>query len=160
MGFFKTDATIATSSEVQSQQTKTETLSIEGAKKAGEIRKQEAMKRREEFVQSKTTISSSTGKTIQEINAEREEMIKKEVLKIQEESRQMMQRYLEESKRRAEILQMEQEKKAEEEKKQQEILQAAIIERAEKERLRQEEIKRQQELLSQERKRIQEEAAM
>ncbi len=82
---------------------------IEEAKKAGQERKQEAMKRREEFVikQSEAKLLSNV-KSTQELHKEREEMIKREVLKIQEESKKMMTRYMDESKKRAEMLEKEQ----------------------------------------------------
>lgn len=84
-------------------------LQIEEARKAGEERKMEAKKRREEFVvkQSEAKLMSNV-KSTQELHKEREDMIAREVLKIQEESRKMMERYLDDSKRRADMLQKEQ----------------------------------------------------
>ncbi|CAB4066972.1 unnamed protein product [Lepeophtheirus salmonis] len=87
-------------------------------------------------------------KTIQEINAERDDMIEKEVRKIQEESTKMMERYLEESRKREESIKRERDSQNEMERKNKEIMEKSFAERAEKERRRKEELARQQELIS------------
>merc|ERR1711913_129749 len=74
------------------------------AKQAGLERKQEALKRREDFVSSQTTTQVDgkilSTQEIRDINAKREELIRQEVLKIQSESKMMMERYMLECKRR------------------------------------------------------------
>ena len=57
--------------------------------------------------QSEAKLSSNV-KSTQELHQQREEMIKAQVLKMQQESQAMMQRYVEESKKREEMLKKEQ----------------------------------------------------
>merc|ERR1712203_580605 len=111
-----------TSSQQSSQQVSMvqgrETQIIE-AKQAGMERKQEALKRREEFVSSQTTTQVDgkilSTQEIRDINSRREEMIRQEVLKIQSESKMMMERYMLECKRRNEQIEQEKELRLEEE---------------------------------------------
>merc|ERR1712154_403468 len=95
-------------------------------KQAGMERKQEAMKRREEFVSSQTTTQVDgkilSTQEIRDINAKRGEMIRQEVLKIQSESKMMMERYMLECKRRNEQIEQEKELRIEEENRKQELL--------------------------------------
>ena len=57
--------------------------------------------------QSEAKLSSNV-KSTQELHQQREEMIKAQVMKMQQESQAMMQRYVEESKKREEMLKKEQ----------------------------------------------------
>ena len=77
---------------------------IAEARAAGQARKEEAIRRREEFVIKQSEAKLVSSKSVQQLNAEREEMIAREVAKIQAESRKMMERYMDESKKRAEML--------------------------------------------------------
>merc|ERR1711881_438381 len=78
---------------------------------------------------------------------ERKDIIQKEVLKMQEESKRMTERYLEESKRRASLLQKEQEARESEEKRKAELMAQRMAEQEEKEKHRKAELKRQDSLL-------------
>merc|ERR1739844_707696 len=96
-----------------------ETQIIE-AKQAGMERKQEALKRREEFVSSQTTTVDGnimSTQEIRDINAKREELIRQEVLKIQMESKMMMERYMLECKRRNDQLKEEHRQREEEDRR-------------------------------------------
>ena len=86
---------------------------------------------------------------IAQLNAKREEMIRKEVEKIQNESKMMMERYLEECKRRTEMIQKEEEMRVQQEREQKELMKQRMLEHEQKERARKEELKRQEELLTQ-----------
>merc|ERR1739845_44846 len=87
-------------------------------KKSGLERKQEARKRREEFVSTaQTTVDGKQVLTTQELNAKREELIRTEVLKIQQESKMMMERYMLECQRRSDMIQQEQDLRQAEEKR-------------------------------------------
>merc|ERR1712173_259460 len=103
-----------------------ETQLIE-AKQAGQERKQEALRRREEFVSSQTTTQVDgkilSTQEIKDINSRREEIIKQEVLKIQQESKMMMERYMLECRQRNEMIEQEHKLRQEEEKRNQELLQ-------------------------------------
>merc|ERR1719259_374552 len=94
------------------------------AKQAGQERKQEALRRREEFVSSQTTTQVDgkilSTQEIRDINAKREELIRQEVLKIQSESKMMMERYMLECKRRNDQLEQEKELRIEEERRKRE----------------------------------------
>merc|ERR1719340_311844 len=109
-----------------------ETQIIE-AKQAGQERKQEALRRREEFVSSQTTTQVDgkilSTQEIRDINARREEMIRQEVLKIQQESKMMMERYMLECKRRNEQVEQEKELRLEEERRKQELMKNRMEER-------------------------------
>jgi hypothetical protein len=128
------------------------------AKKSGLERKQEALKRREEFVSTSTTqVDGTKVLSTQEINAKREEMIKTEVLKIQQESKMMMERYMLECKRRNEMIEQEQQLRQDEEKRKQDLLQQRNEEREAKEKASKEELKKQEALLKQEHLKAEEE---
>ena len=86
---------------------------------------------------------------IAQLNAKREEMIRKEVEKIQNESKMMMERYLEECKRRTEMIQKEEEMRVQQEREQKELMKQRMLEHEQKEKARKEELKRQEELLTQ-----------
>merc|ERR1711928_170808 len=105
------------------------------------------LKRREEFVIKKSEARTQSVKTTQQLHKEREDIIQREVLKMQEESKRMTERYLEESKRRASLLQKEQEEREREEARKAELMAQRKAEQEEKERLRKAELKRQDSLL-------------
>merc|ERR1711922_55499 len=109
-----------------------------------------ALKRREEFVIKKSEARTQSVKTTQQLHKEREDIIQREVLKMQEESKRMTGRYLEESKRRASLLQKEQEEREREEARKAELMAQRKAEQEEKERLRKAELKRQESLLREE----------
>jgi len=131
------------------------------AKQAGIERKEEAMKRREEFVSSQITTTDGgkmmSTQEIHEINSKREEMIKSEVLKIQQESKMMMERYMMECKRRNEQVEQEQELRQNEERMKQELLKQRTEDRAAKEKERKETLKQQEAILKQEHLKTEEE---
>lgn len=56
---------------------------IAEARAAGQARKEEAIRRREEFVMKQSEAKLVSSKSVQQLNAEREEMIAREVAKIQ-----------------------------------------------------------------------------
>ena len=56
---------------------------IAEARAAGQARKEEAIRRREEFVIKQSEAKLVSSKSVQQLNAEREEMIAREVAKIQ-----------------------------------------------------------------------------
>ena len=124
------------SQQVSSSTSRRSNVKVEQAQASGMIRKQEALARREEFKAAKLEISSSSqvdGKVmstseIAALNAKREEMIRKEVEKIQNESKMMMDRYLEECKRRSEMLQKEEEMRVSEERAKQELMKQRLLE--------------------------------
>ena len=70
-----TQVSSSTSTKTESRSEK----SIQMAQIAGEERKQEAMKRREEFVMKKSEARTQTVKTTQQLHKEREDIIQKEV---------------------------------------------------------------------------------
>merc|ERR1719357_2138327 len=152
-----------TKSETKSQVTR-QNIQVEQAQQSGQIRKQEALMRREEFKASKLEVTSTVdGKVlstaeIAQLNAKREEMIRKEVEKIQNESKMMMERYLEECKRRTEMIQKEEEMRVQQEREQKELMKQRMLEHEQKEKARKEELKRQEELLTQKHLRAEEEA--
>merc|ERR1712183_906367 len=126
---------------------------IEVAKQSGQERKQEALKRREEFVIKKSEAKlSSNVKSTQELHQQREEMIANQVLKMQEESKTMMTRYVEESKKREEMLKREQEMIETERKRKDELAAQRMKEQEEKQKQRGQSIQRQEALLKEEHK--------
>ena len=58
-------------------------VQIAEARAAGQARKEEAIRRREEFVMKQSEAKLVSSKSVQQLNAEREEMIAREVAKIQ-----------------------------------------------------------------------------
>merc|ERR1711994_303588 len=116
-------------------------------------RKQEALKRREEFVIKKSEAKlSSNVKSTQELHRQREEMIANQVLKMQEESKTMMTRYVEESKKREEMLKREQEMIETERKRKDELAAQRMKEQEERQKQRRQSIQRQEALLKEEHK--------
>merc|ERR1712088_28191 len=132
----KTEMFTSTQSSSHTQSSSQQVTMVQGretrimeAKQAGLERKQEALKRREDFVSSQTTTTVDgnimSTQEIRDINSKREELIRQEVLKIQMESKMMMERYMLECKRRNDQLEQEQElrrRKAEADKKEQQRL--------------------------------------
>jgi len=141
----------SSSQQVSKTETKVTKISAEEAKVKGEERKQEALKRREEFVvkQSEARVATNI-KSTQELHREREEIIQSQVRKMQEENKQMMERYLQESKQRADILQKEQEMIEKENNAKAELMRIRMEEQAEKEKQRKASLKRQDSLLREE----------
>merc|ERR1711874_327717 len=124
----KTEMFTSTQSSSHTQSSSQQVTMVQGretqimeAKQAGLERKQEALKRREDFVSSQTTTQVDgkilSTQEIRDINAKREELIRQEVLKIQSESKMMMERYMLECKRRNDQLEQEKELRVEEGRK-------------------------------------------
>lgn len=103
--------------------------------------------KREDFTTTSPPISSGGGLSYKELNAKRDKILNDQMAKMRQESKMMMERYMDEAKRRDDLLQNEINMRSQEEVRKQQLLQKRMDEAEAIAKARKNELKKQESLL-------------